>query len=51
MSKLKSSPKLMLIAYVNIMKELKSRNMEFQYKPEHERSYKVILKCIYATEN
>jgi len=40
------------IAYVNIVKELKSRNTEFHtYKSKQERSFKVVLKHIYATAN
>jgi len=40
------------IAYVSIVKELKSRNMEFHiYKPKQERSFQVILKHIHVTEN
>jgi len=40
------------IAYVSIVKELKSRNTEFhRYKPKQERSFKVVLKHIHATAN
>jgi len=40
------------IAYVNIMKELKNRDTEFHtYKSKQEKSFKVVLKYIYATAN
>jgi len=40
------------IAYVSIVKELKSRNTEFHiYKSKQERSFKVVLKHIHATMN
>jgi len=48
MSKLKSSS----IAYVNIVKELKSKNTEFHtYKPKQEKSFRVVLKHIHITAN
>jgi len=53
MSELKFSPKVIQsIAYVNVIKELKSRNTEFHtYKPKQEKSCKVILKYIYPSSN
>jgi len=40
------------IAYVNIVKELKSKNMDFYtYKLKQEKSFKVVLKHIHATAN
>jgi len=40
------------IAYVNIVKELKNKNMEFHtYKAKQERSFKVIFKYIHVTKN
>jgi len=40
------------IAYVNIVKKLKSKNTEFYtYKPKQERSFKVVLKYIHSTAN
>jgi len=40
------------IAYVNIIKELKSKNTEFHtYKPKQERNFKIVLKHIHATAN
>jgi len=40
------------IAYVNIVKELKRKNMEFHtYKPKQERSFTVVLKYIHAITN
>jgi len=40
------------IAYVNIVKELKSKNTEFHtYKPKQERRFKVVLKYIHSTAN
>jgi len=38
------------IAYVNIMKELKSRHTEiYIYKSKQEKSFKIVLKHIHAT--
>jgi len=38
------------IAYVNILKELKSKNTEFHtYKPKQEGSFRIVLKHIHAT--
>jgi len=40
------------IAYVNIVKELKSKNTEFHtYKSKQERSFKVVFEHIHATAN
>jgi len=38
------------IAYVSIVKELKSRKFQ-TYKPKQESSFKVVLKHIHATAN
>jgi len=38
------------IAYVSIVKELKNRNTEFHtYKPQQEKSFKIVLKHIHGT--
>jgi len=47
---IKIQPKSFL-AYINIMKELKSKNTELTDKPKQERSFKVILKHIHSTAN
>jgi len=40
------------IAYINIVKELKSKNVEFHtHKPKQERSFRVVLKHIHASAN
>jgi len=50
MSKLRSSQSS--IAYVNIVKELKSKNTEFYtYKPKQEKSFRIVLKHIHVTVN
>jgi len=50
MSKLRSSQSS--IAYVNIVKELKSKNTEFYiYKLKQEKSFRIVLKNIHVTIN
>jgi len=45
-------PSKSFIAYINIMKELKSKNTEFYiYKSKQERSFRVVLKHIHDTAN
>jgi len=40
------------IVNINIVKELKSKNIEFHiYKPKKDRSFKVVLKHIHAIAN
>jgi len=40
------------IAYINIIKKLKSKDMEFHtYEPKQERSFKVVVKYMYPSSN